>query len=37
MKTKSPLQRIVTEGFNVWSHMGLNHGPLDYESSALTS
>ena len=23
--------------FNLWSHMGLNHGPPDYESDALTN
>ena len=23
--------------FNVWSHLGLNQGPPDYESDALTN
>lgn len=33
LENKKPSLR--SEG--LWAHMGSNHGPLDYESSALTS
>ncbi len=35
-KNKRESQSFVTLSF-MWSHLGLNQGPPDYESGALTS
>ncbi len=36
---KMPYQLIITDkAFSIkWSHLGLNQGPSDYESDALTN
>ncbi len=36
-KTKKPLDFSKGLCLLMWSHMGSNHGPPDYESGALTS
>ena len=35
-KSKNPAIPCIT-GLLLWSHMGSNHGPPDYESGTLTS
>ncbi len=34
---KKPNKKKALQGVPLWSHMGSNHGPPDYESGALTN
>lgn len=36
-KKKKDLHFTVSLLFSMWSHLGLNQGPPDYESDALTN
>ena len=36
-KKKRDSQSLVNLYFSEWSHLGLNQGPPDYESDALTN
>ena len=36
-KNKREQQFLVTLSASLWSHLGLNQGPPDYESDALTN
>lgn len=37
IKLKKDLHFTVSLSFSAWSHLGLNQGPPDYESDALTN
>ena len=37
IKNKREQQSLVTLSASLWSHLGLNQGPPDYESDALTN
>ncbi len=34
--SKAPTDKSVSASLEAWSHLGLNQGPPDYESDALT-